>query len=104
MRSFKSIFCFLLVIGTVYDSYTQSTCLQNGITFSTQSSINNFTTNFPNCTVILGDVTITNLTVTNLNGLASVTQIGGDLRIENTNIQSLNGLTNLMKVGGRFCA
>ena len=38
-------------------AFSQS-CLPEGITFTTQAHIDNFQTNYPNCTEIEGNVTI----------------------------------------------
>jgi len=74
------------------------TCLPNGITFSTQASIDNFPTNFPGCTQIQGSVTISGADITNLGGLSAVTSIGLFLNIQNnpmlTNLTGLNALTS----------
>ncbi|MDB4303640.1 hypothetical protein N9934_02500 [Desulfosarcina sp.] len=44
-------------------------CLLEGITFSTQEQIDNFQTNYPNCTEIEGGVLIEGNDITNLEGL-----------------------------------
>ena len=56
-------------------------CLPDGITFSTQEQIDNFQTNYPNCSEIEGSVAISGDDITNLNGLNVLTSIGGDLMI-----------------------
>lgn len=79
-----------------------STCLPQGITFSTQAQIDNFQTNYPNCTEIEGNVTIRgSADITNLNGLSGLTSIGGELRIERCSVlTNLTGLNNLTSIGG----
>ena len=78
-----------------------SSCLPEGITFSTQEQIDNFQINYPGCTEILGDVDIYGNTIENLNGLSILTNIGGDLTISNANgLTSLTGLDNLMSIEG----
>ena len=75
-------------------------CLPQGITFSTQASIDNFQTNYPNCTQIEGAVTITGSNINNLNGLNVLTSIGGNLNIGlNPALTSLTGLNNLTYIG-----
>ncbi len=77
------------------------TCLPQGIYFSTQSQIDNFQTNYPNCTQIEGDVTISGYDIINLNGLSVLTSVGGSLNIEgNTGLTSLTGLNNVTSIGG----
>lgn len=59
-------------------------CLPEGITFSTQQEINDFQTNYPGCTHILGDVIISNTTsynIENLSGLNVLQAIDGDFLI-----------------------
>ena len=76
-------------------------CLPEGIMFTTQAQIDNFQTNYPDCSVIEGWVTIfdghSGDNITNLTGLNVLTSIGGDFIIEAND--SLNNLTGL---GGLF--
>ncbi|HOW26424.1 MAG TPA: T9SS type A sorting domain-containing protein [Bacteroidales bacterium] len=79
-------------------------CLPEGITFTTQEQIDNFQANYPGCTEIEGDVTISGYNITNLNGLNVLTSIGGTLTIGvngwmNYNLTSLTGLENLTFIG-----
>ncbi len=94
----------LLLIAMVI-SYTvvfSQGCLPEGITFYTQGQIDNFQTNYPGCTEILGDVDI-NYSITNLVGLNSLITIGGHLAIEmNFGLTSLMGLENLSTIEGYF--
>ncbi len=72
--------------------------------FTNQSQIDDFQTNYPNCTHIEGDVTIGNgyLTdITNLNGLSVLTIIDGDLFFDDNDVlTSFSGLDALMTIGG----
>jgi hypothetical protein len=83
-----------------------SSCLPEGITFTTQEQIDNFQTNYPGCTEIEGEVSIGNYMgtdISNLNGLNVLTSIGGDLGIVNNDfLVSMNGLENLTSIGGHF--
>nr|NQU88899.1 hypothetical protein [Bacteroidota bacterium] len=80
----------------------ESSCLPEGITFTTQSEIDNFQINYPNCTEIEGDVGIgewPGSDITNLNGLSVLTSIGGDLHIQqNPLLMDLSGLDNLISI------
>lgn len=72
------------------------TCLPEGITFSSQEDIDNFQTNYPGCSEIEGNVTISGSNLTSLNGLSVVTSIGGGLSINNNEVLfSLSGLENI---------
>jgi len=91
-----------------------STCLPEGITFTTQTQIDSFQINFPNCTNILGSVRLEGdppNDITNLNGLNVLTSIGGNLWIGSDmwpggciglDLTSLSGLNNVTSIGGSF--
>jgi len=76
-----------------------SSCLTGGITFSTQSQIDNFLSDYPDCQYIDGDVIIkgnTPTSITNLNGLNTIQFINGRLIIEaNDALNYLDGLEQL---------
>jgi len=94
---FTTLFTLLFCLS----GHSQS-CLPNGITFSTQAEIDNFSSNYPGCTMIEGDVTITapgGTNITNLNGLSGIASIGGELKVYfNPLLTDLNGLNNLASV------
>jgi len=75
-------------------------CLPNGdYYFTTQAQIDNFQTDYPNCTNLSGDVTITGWEIDNLAGLNSIKAIRGDLIIFNTSVlTSLDGLDSLASI------
>lgn len=93
-----SIFLFLFIGKGAAFAFT---CNLN-ILFTTQAEIDNFPSNYPNCTDITGFVRIEGIVgsdITNLDGLSGITSIGGYLRIRNCplleNIDGLNGLTSV---------
>ena len=100
-----SIFLFLFyslpLIG-------QNSC--PGITFTSQSQIDNFQENYPGCTEILGNVTINGDSIYNLYGLDVLTSINGDLVIgdeynlnfANQFLGDLTGLEELVFIGNDF--
>ncbi len=92
----------LLILSTIIQtSVISQGCLPDGITFTSQAEIDSFQTNYPNCSVIDGFVTISGNNITNLNGLNVLTNIGGDLKIRDIDsITSLYGLNNLSAVDG----
>ncbi len=51
--------------------------------FNTQSEIDDFQANYPDCTDLEGNVVIRGDDITNLNGLQVLTSIGGSLYIDN---------------------
>jgi hypothetical protein len=97
----------LLTILTVIIQITvvSQGCLPDGITFSTQTEIDNFQTNYPGCTEIEGNVLIFGDNITNLLGLSVLTAVAGDFDIGtgnygNPNLTNLSGLENLSEIGG----
>lgn len=69
--------------------------------FFTQTEIDNYQTNFPGCSQIKGNVTITGDGITNLSGLSGVTSIDGNLYIAgNPGLTSLSGLESLISIAG----
>ena len=80
-----------------------STCLPEGITFTTQEQIDNFQINHPNCMEIEGDVTIYGDDITNLSGLNILTAIWGNLSVfDNEALISLTGLEGLSSIEGNI--
>jgi len=101
----KKFYVILITLFAINAANAQSdqvclSCLTEGIVFYNQSQIDNFQTNYPNCTQIEGNVLISGNGITNLNGLNVLTSIGGNLTISSTgNLYSLSGLNNLIYVG-----
>jgi hypothetical protein len=99
----KKQLALLIGLLLLFSASSQS-CLPDGIIFATQSQIDSFQFNYPNCTEIEGDVTIFGsefFEITNLNGLSLVTSIGSDLTIYmNEALTNLTGLEGLAFVGG----
>ena len=93
----------LLIIAVLTPQYlTAQSCLPDGITFRTQSQIDSFPINYPNCTEIEGDVTINPKSeIVSLDSLYAITSIGGQLMIGQCNsLLTLSGLNNLQNIGG----
>lgn len=93
------IFIAVLLIGNL--SLLNAQCLPNGITFSSQSEIDDFAIDYPDCIEILGDVEITG-PITNLNGLAQIVSVNGSLNIHETSLINLEGLNNLTTITGNL--
>lgn len=97
-------FClvFLLVIFCGF-SFAQP-CFPNGISLVKQDQIDSFSTNYPDCTEIKGDLNLghfmSGFGLYDLSGIAQITAVGGDLMIANTELINLTGLENLKSVGG----
>jgi hypothetical protein len=72
----------ILLIAAVAISHSlafSQPCLPEGINFTTQEQIDNFQSNYPGCTDIMGTVLIEGNNITNLDGLNGITVIGGYL-------------------------
>ena len=77
MKKFALLIFVLLLTNIAANS--QSPCLPEGITFTTQEQIDNFQANYPGCTEIMGTVLIEGNNITNLDGLEVITTIAGYL-------------------------
>ena len=71
-----------------------------GLTFSSQSEIDQFFVTYPNCTELelaggVANVLITGEDIINLNGLQNITRIDGGLSIIETSLITASGLENL---------
>ncbi len=92
----------LIIVMAIFIQATASSqsCLPDGIAFTTQLQIDNFQTDYPDCTTIEGDVEITGNDITNLNGLSVVTVLEGELDIGYTTaLTNLSGLDNVTSIG-----
>jgi len=98
----KLLLAIILLLSVQLSANFQTSCLPEGIEFHSQSQIDYFQTNYPNCTEIEGDVTIhSGGMINNLNGLNVLTSIGGTFHIHhNANLPGLSGLENLILIGG----
>jgi hypothetical protein len=86
---------------TIHIIVSAQSCFPEGISFETQSAVDSFQINYPNCTEILGNLEIINSEIVSLEGLSVIAAVNGNLEI-NTNeyLTSLNGLHNITSVGG----
>ncbi len=84
----------------------QLQCPLDDVTFNTQQQINDFPSLYPNCTEILGNLTIggslsTPSLIYDLNPLSQITFITGDLIIEHNDVlTSISDLENVTSIGG----
>ena len=102
----KKLTLFFVLTFIIQATALSQPCLPEGITFTTQEQIDNFQTNYPGCTEIIGDVEINGDDITNLNGLNVLTAFWGKLHIGNypsgTSLTSLSGLDNVTFIGGNL--
>lgn len=96
----KKITLVIILALVIQFSASSQSCLSQGINFSTQAMIDDFQTNFPNCTVIEGDVRILGNDITNLDGLSNIISINGHFDIwMNPSLTNLLGLSSLTYIG-----
>ncbi len=99
----KNILTFVFLIIFIAAKLNGQSCLPNGIVFTSQYAIDNFSITYPDCTQITGDVIINGSSITNLNGLSQLISINGNVDIvANPLLNNLNGLSNLSSIGGYF--
>jgi hypothetical protein len=91
-----------IIFWSAISSFGQfySSCLPEGITFTSQAQIDSFQVDYPGCAEIEGSVEIIGYEISNLDGLSVLTSIGGGLSIISTNLTSLEGLEGLTSIGG----
>ena len=94
--------CLILLVYLIGKSIFAQSCLPTGITFSSQSQIDSFQSDYPGCIEIDGDVVIEedlDGNITSLNGLSVVNNIEGGLTIVNNSaLINLSGLENLITI------
>lgn len=92
---------FILLSFLFYCNEAQAQCPEGDVELQSQSDIERFLEDYPDCTVIDGDLSIDgeNNSITDLNGLNSINEIRGKLTIENTgSLESLSGIHNITSV------
>src|SRR5690606_9592043 len=76
-------------------------CPPGDVILTSQTEVDDFATNHPNCTEISGDLYIYGNDITDLSPLSNLTSVGGNLNIfSNSSLLNLDGLNNLTSVGG----
>ena len=90
----KNILISIFLLLNIFIVFGQ--CPTTSIEFHTQEEIDNFSINFPNCTILTNELKIDGESggITNLNGLSEIT-IAQDIFIIQTDITSFNGLNNI---------
>jgi len=91
----RFLFTFGLAFLCLNVSFAQS-CFPNGIAFYSQEDIDNFSTNYPNCTEIIGALQIIgdNSPITSVEGLSQLTGVNG-IAVAFTDLSNLSGLENI---------
>ncbi len=110
MNFFQIVFTQHLLIVVLISVLPQiapaQNCLPNGLTITTQQQIDQFSTIYPGCVEISGDLIIsgnTDTEIQSLAGLDQITTIDGGLSIANNNqLVDLSGLENLQSLAGNL--
>lgn len=76
-----------------------STCFPSGVTLSSQGDVDLIKLLYPNCTEVIGNLTIESANVNNVDSLENIQLVGGQLAIANTNLTDLTGLMSLTDIG-----
>ncbi len=103
----KVLFSWLVALMFSICLYAQN-CDMGSIVISSQQQIDNFSSDFPNCSIFNGDITIEEDTengeiITNLLGLSQLTHIEGNFIIrDNDNLSSLVGLGNIKRISHKL--
>jgi len=96
----RAVLVFLLLIST-YITYAQcddSNFLPH-LDLNSQNEVDNFTTNYPNCTDLPGGLIIRGA-IDDLRPLLELTSINGYIQILNTELKNLEGLSNISIFNG----
>src|SRR5690606_1127744 len=92
---------WLLALLLLWGWGAKAQCPTGVVTMFSQAAVNNFATNYPNCTEITGFLYISGSTITDLSPLSNIQSIGGFLYIyDNSQLTNLEGLSNLTQIGG----
>lgn len=95
---FSTVVKFILVfiLGLCSLTFLKANC-PSDLTFSSQAQINNFPNQYPNCTEITGNLSVTGLynTITDLSPLSQLNSVGGTINIQHTDCIDLSGLDNI---------
>jgi len=98
----------LLLIACLLNITTtfSQTCLPEGISLVRQSQIDSFNIVYPDCTEIMGDLTLKSdnpSDIVNVEALTNLTTINGNLEInDNAVLETLTGLENISRINGNL--
>jgi len=124
----KRNFTFITLLLILNHNISLGQCPPSGLYITSQTSLDDFRINYPNCDEIAGDLSITATDITNLvgldniksvkgtffvtgstmlknfEGLSKLERIGDAVRIQsNEGLTSFEGLNNLRVVAGEYC-
>jgi len=102
MKASNTVFSILLFILFPFVSTYSQSCLPDGIIIDDNYDLEDFANNFPNCTVIEGNVTIYSDWVGSISALENIISIEGNLYIDGFSPGLLSGLKSLEHIGGNL--
>lgn len=100
MKYIYTLFISLVISSSIY----AQPCAQN-LYLNTQAEVDAFAVNFPNCTEILGTLSLSNLDsdIHDLEPLSKLEKIGGSVYIQSqSNLTDLSPLNNINHIGGNL--
>ncbi len=99
-------YSLLLILGLLSHTMYAQTCFPDGITLTSQQEIDDFASNYPDCSTIEGKLTISESVendITNLLGLSQITRCDRGLKVANNkSLATLEGLENVVNVRKRL--
>lgn len=98
-------FTLFIALALINVNFILAQCPQGNVTFYKQTDIDSFVLQYPDCTIIKGDLKIgvfdqPNNSINDLTGLNQIVAVEGDLNINsNAALSNLNGLENIKTIG-----
>lgn len=94
---------FILFCSLFTNLILAQSCFPNGLYLTSQMEIDNFASDNPNCTEIIGDLYIEGFDISSLLGLSQITSVGGSLNLSSLeNLSNLEGLENITTLGANL--
>src|SRR5690606_22616637 len=78
---------------------TIAQCPSGDVNLYSQTEVNNFGANYPNCTAIAGQLWIQGNSITDLSPLSNIQSTGGLLHVWSTSVTNVDALSNITSVG-----
>ena len=72
------------------------------LTINTDQDLADFRAQYPNCTMLPGNLTLDGAGITATNQLDVLEGVGGNFEIRNLNLTTIRGITNILTIGGDF--
>jgi hypothetical protein len=90
-------------VQSLYNLQTpQFDCPSGSVLLTSQAEVDNFVNQYPTCTTIDGNLTISGPSITDITSLNQITTVDGALTISNTTISNGNIFNNLTQVSGNI--